>query len=144
MRNERVTEMEVLQAISNRRSHRVYKKDQLPEDVLAAILKAGLEAPSARNRQPWHFSVVQNEKLIQEVHDEAAKEMSAAAGSPRFKDPEFQIFYYAPTVVFIFGEKDFSWTHVDCGIAVENMALGYATDQKEPHDLREENISRII
>ena len=69
MRNERVTEMEVLQAISNRRSHRVYKKDQLPEDVLAAILKAGLEAPSARNRQPWHFSVVQNEKLIQEVHD---------------------------------------------------------------------------
>ena len=181
--------MEVLQAISNRRSHRGYKKDQLPEDVLAAILKAGLEAPSARNRQPWHFSVVQNEKLIQEGHDEAAKEMSAAAGSPRFKDPEFQIFYYAPTVVFIFGEKDFSWTHVDCGIAVENMALaaeglgvgsvilglplpafkgekadelrsrlgcpegydfvvalalGYATDQKEPHDLREENISRII
>ena len=76
-------EMEVLQAISNRRSHRAYKKDQLPEEVLSAILKAGLEAPSARNRQPWHFSVVQNEELIQKVHDEAARVMTAAAGIQR-------------------------------------------------------------
>jgi nitroreductase len=180
--------MEVLQAISNRRSHRAYKKEQLAEDVLSAILKAGLEAPSARNRQPWHFSVVQDPELIQEVHDEAAKNRTADTGSPRFRDPDFQMFYHAPTVIFIFGEKDFYWSHVDCGIAVENMALaaeslgigsvilglprpafsgvkadelrarlgcpegydfvialalGYATDQKEPHDIRIENISRI-
>lgn len=180
--------MEVLQAITNRRSHRAYKKDKLPEEVLSAILKAGLEAPSARNRQPWHFSVVQDAELIQEVHDEAARNMAAAGGRPGFKDPEFQIFYHAPAVIFIFGDKEFYWTHVDCGIAVENMALaaeglgvgsvilglplpafkgdradelraklecpegydfvvaialGYATDQKEAHDLREENISRI-
>ena len=184
-----MTEMTVLQAISSRRSHRVYKKDQLPEDVLASILKAGLEAPSARNRQPWHYSVVQNAELIQEVHEEAAKNMAASTGSPRFRDPGFQIFYHAPTVIFIFADKDFHWSHVDCGIAVENMALaaeglgvgsvilglplpafkgdkaddlrdrlgcpegydfvvalalGYATDNKEPHDLREENISRIL
>ena len=180
--------MDVLHAISSRRSHRAYKKDQLPEDVLSAILKAGLEAPSARNRQPWHFSVVQNEELIREVHDEAAKNMTAETGSPRFKDPEFQIFYHAPTVVFIFADKEFYWSHVDSGIAVQNMALaaeslgvgsvilglplpafkgdkadelrarlgcpegydfvvaialGYATDNKEAHDLREENISRV-
>lgn len=181
--------MDVLQAITNRRSHRAYKQDQLPEDVLSAILKAGLEAPSARNRQPWHYSVVQDAALIQEVHDEAERNMTAANGSPRFKDSGFQIFYYAPTVIFIFGEKDFYWSHVDCGIAVENMALaaeglgvgsvilglplpafqgdkadelrerlgcpegydfvvalalGYATDNKEAHDIRKENISRII
>ena len=181
--------MEVLQAISDRRSHRVYRKEQLPEDVLASILKAGLEAPSARNRQPWHFSVVQNADLIQEVHDEAAANMTAETGSPRFKAPDFQIFYHAPTVVFLFADKEFYWSHVDCGIAVENMALaaeglgvgsvilglplpafkgykaddlrgrlgcpegydfvvaialGYSLDNKEAHDLREENISRIF
>ena len=114
--------MDVLQAISNRRSHRSYKKEQLTEEILSAILKAGLEAPSARNRQPWHFSVVQDDDLIQLVHDEAAKE-TGKVGSPRFADSDFQIFYHAPTVIFIFGEKDFPWTHVDCGIAVENMAL---------------------
>ena len=179
--------MDVLQAISNRRSHRSYKEEQLTEEILSAILKAGLEAPSARNRQPWHFSVVQDDDLIQLVHDEAAKEMGKG-GSPRFADPDFQIFYHAPTVIFLFGEKDFPWTQVDCGIAVENMALaaeglgvgsvilglpkpafhgekadelkkrlecpegydfvvalalGYATDMKDAHDLREEKISRI-
>ena len=32
-------------------------------------------------------------------------------------------FFHASTVIFLFEEKDFSWTQVDCGIAVENMAL---------------------
>ena len=114
--------MNVLEAISNRRSHRAYKEEQLPEDILSAILRAGLEAPSARNHQPWHFSVVQNKDLIQKIHDEAAMVMGKG-GSPRFADPDFQMFYHAPTVVFLFGEKDFGWTQVDCGIAVENMAL---------------------
>jgi len=114
--------MDVLQAIENRRSHRAYRPDQIPEEVLGQILKAGLQSPSARNHQPWHFSVVQDAALIQEIHDEAARVMGKG-GSPRFADPDFQIFYYAPTAVFIFGEKDFNWTQVDCGIAVENMAL---------------------
>ena len=180
--------MDVLQAISDRRSHRAYQADQLPEDVLSQILRAGLEAPSARNHQPWHYSVVQNPVLIQAVHDEAAAVMGKG-GSPRFADPDFQMFYHAPTVIFLFGEKEFGWTQVDCGIAVENMALaaeglgvgsvilglpkpafmgekadelrtrlgcpegydfvialalGYATDTKEAHDLREEKISRIM
>ena len=179
--------MDVLEAISHRRSHRVYRKEQLPEEVLSAILRAGLESPSATNRQPWHFSVVQDAALLQEVHDEAARVMGKS-GSPRFASPDFQIFYHAPTAVFIFGEKDFKWTQVDCGIAVENMALaaeglgvgsvilglpmpafkgdraeelraklqcpagydfviaialGYAEDMKDPHDLRPEKISRI-
>ena len=116
------TAMNVLETISNRRSHRAYKADQIPEETLKQILTAGLESPSARNHQPWHFSVLQNAELIQEIHDEAARVMGKQ-GSPRFSDPDFQIFYHAPTVIFIFGEKDFSWTQVDCGIAVENMAL---------------------
>ena len=114
--------MDVLQAISTRRSHRVYRSEQIPEETLSAILKAGLKSPSARNHQPWHFTVVQDNAIIQEVHDEAANVMGRD-GSPRFADPDFQIFYHAPTVIFIFGEKEFPWTQVDCGIAVENMAL---------------------
>lgn len=114
--------MNVIQAISNRRSHRAYTQEQLPEEILGQILRAGLESPSARNHQPWHFSVVQDAALIQEVHDEAARVMGGK-GSPRFADPNFQMFYRAPAVIFIFGEKEFSWTEVDCGIAVENMAL---------------------
>lgn len=113
--------MDVLQAISNRRSHRKYEERQISEETLNAILTAALESPSARNRQPWHFSVVQDKELIQEVHDAAAD--MGRGGSPRFTDPDFQMFYHAPTVIFIFGEKDNPWSQVDCGIAVENIAL---------------------
>ena len=35
--------MDVLKAISDRRSHRSYRKEQVPEDVLGSVLKAGLE-----------------------------------------------------------------------------------------------------
>ncbi len=114
--------METLQAISNRRSHRKYTTEQIPEETLDKILAAALESPSARNRQPWHFTVCQDAALIQEVHDEAARGLGKG-GSPRFADPDFQMFYHAPTVIFIFGEKDNPWTPVDCGIAVENIAL---------------------
>ena len=118
--------MNVLEAISGRRSHRAYLPKQLDEETLSMILKAGLEAPSATNRQPWHFSVVQNADLIQEIHDAAAQVFIADAESryhSLFKNPVFQIFYHAPTVIFLFGDESFDWTQVDCGIAVENMAL---------------------
>ena len=80
--------MDTLQAISNRRSHRAYTDEQLPEEVLNQILTAALQSPSARNQQPWHFSVVQDAGLIQEVHDEAARVMGKD-GNPRFKDSSF-------------------------------------------------------
>ena len=56
--------MDVLQAISNRRSHRAYRPEQLPEEVLDRIMTAVLQSPSAGNHQPWHFSVVQDAALI--------------------------------------------------------------------------------
>ena len=31
------------------------------------ILQAGIRAPSARNRQPWHFTVVQNQTLGKQI-----------------------------------------------------------------------------
>lgn len=117
---------EVLNVISARRSHRAYQQEKVTEEKLTAILQAGLEAPSAVNRQPWTYTVVENQELLQEIHDAGAAEMMKKAEgdrSPRFADNSFHVFYHAPAVIFIFGEKDFMWTQVDCGIAVENMAL---------------------
>ena len=117
---------DVLNVISARRSHRAYQPEKIAEEKLTAILQAGLEAPSAVNRQPWTYTVVEDQKLLQEVHDATAAAMMKKTEkdrSPRFADNAFHVFYHAPAVIFIFGEKDFGWTKVDCGIAVENMAL---------------------
>ena len=56
----------VLQAIADRRSNRGYAPRQLTEEELQAILTAALQSPSARNSQPWHFSVVQDAALLKE------------------------------------------------------------------------------
>lgn len=50
--------MDTLQAISQRRSIRKFKPDPVSRELTAQILQAGIEAPSAKNRQPWRFVVV--------------------------------------------------------------------------------------
>ncbi|MCG2770105.1 MAG: nitroreductase family protein, partial [Anaerolineae bacterium] len=50
--------MDTIEAILSRRSIRRYRSDPIPEKDLTAILEAGRQAPSARNRQPWHFVAV--------------------------------------------------------------------------------------
>ena len=47
----------VMQTIRDRRSVRRYAAEEVPREIIEAILKAGMQAPSAKNRQPWRFIV---------------------------------------------------------------------------------------
>lgn len=117
---------ETLRLISARRSHRAYENTPITEEQLNAILKAAVESPSAVNRQPWHFSVVCNQDLLDEMNKAVWEQMmkrDAAKRSPRFADSTFHVFYHAPTVLFISGMPDNPYTPIDGGIAVENIAL---------------------
>ena len=91
--------------IMNRRSVREYKNTQVSEKDIETIINAGLYAPSGRNLQTWHFTVVQNRDLIDEI--EAA--VSVVRG---VKD--FHPFFGAPTVIFISGDKSSDWMREDC------------------------------
>ncbi|MDO5022371.1 MAG: nitroreductase family protein [Eubacteriales bacterium] len=114
---------EVLNTISKRRSHRKYKKTKLNEEQLQLIMNAAMESPSALNRQPWHFSVVQNEELLDRVHNAAKKvALTKEDRSPRYNDDNFQIFYYAPAVIFI-STDDSRYAEIDAGIAAQTIAL---------------------
>lgn len=59
--------MNVLEAIKKRRSVRGYRPDPVPEDTLKEILEAARLAPSASNRQPWHFVVVTDAQRRQDL-----------------------------------------------------------------------------
>jgi nitroreductase len=104
----------VLSAIADRRSIRAYKPQQLTKEQLDALLKAAVESPSARNAQPWHFSVVQNPALLAEINQEVSKNLDKDFGD---------IFYAAPTVIFLSCEADSRWARLDCGIATQTIAL---------------------
>ncbi|MCL2299848.1 MAG: nitroreductase [Firmicutes bacterium] len=103
----------VLTAISERRSIRQYKPEQITEEQLRALLRAAVESPSARNAQPWHFTVVQKSAVLAEVNAEA----TAILGR------EGDIFYAAPTAIFISADRASDWAKLDSGIAVQNIAL---------------------
>lgn len=51
--------MELLQAVSNRRSIRKFSDDPVPREIIEKVLSAAVLAPSAKNRQPWRFVVLQ-------------------------------------------------------------------------------------
>lgn len=51
--------MDTFEAISGRRSIRKFHSDPIPRADIEKILLAGTQAPSAKNRQPWRFVVVE-------------------------------------------------------------------------------------
>ena len=56
--------MEILKEILNRRSIRKYKDKEIPDEVVAKLLHAAMQAPSANNQQPWEFIVVKNKETL--------------------------------------------------------------------------------
>ena len=120
--------MNVLDAIAQRRSIRSYKDEQITREQLDTLLQAGLYAPSAVNSQPWHFTAVQDQSLIDRINAATQKQLlktCAPEMRERFASPAFHVFHHAPTVIFIscppLSERRYAQT--DVGIAIENMAL---------------------
>ncbi len=48
------------EALLQRRSIRRYRPDSVPREMIERILTAATWAPSAHNRQPWRFAVIQD------------------------------------------------------------------------------------
>jgi nitroreductase len=51
--------MNVTEAIFARRAIRAYSSREVDEATIRMLLRAAVQAPSAMNRQPWLFSIVQ-------------------------------------------------------------------------------------
>jgi nitroreductase len=105
----------VVKTILNRSSVRSYESDQIDEEALSVILKCGLRAPNGWNHQPWDIVCVQNKTFLDELN--------LAITS----DPNNSIFYHAPTVVFISGDRDDEYYTADCPLAAENMIIAAAS-----------------
>ena len=118
----------VLEAIAGRRSIRAYKPDQISEEQLQALLDAALQAPSARNLQPWHFTVVQDGALLDRINESVRAELlKNAEGKMKetFSASAYSVFYHAPTVIFLSTDMSAEkrYARHDCGCAAENICL---------------------
>ena len=59
--------MDVYQCIRERLTIRSFKPDAIPESLVRRMLRAARWAPSARNRQPWHFVVIRNRATLERI-----------------------------------------------------------------------------
>jgi nitroreductase len=106
-----VIRMEAIEAIMSRRSIRRYTDKKIPEEVITTLLKAAMNAPSAHNRQPWHFIVVDNRETLTKIteYHQYSKMLEGASHSiVVLGDNNIQ-------------ETDF-WIH-DCSAATENILI---------------------
>ena len=54
----------VIENIMTRASVRSYQEKAVEKDKIVTLLKAGMAAPSAADKRPWHFVVVTDRKLL--------------------------------------------------------------------------------
>ena len=94
-----------LRSIINHFSPRNFEAGSITKAELDLIIQAGVRAPSAGNRQPWHFTVVQNQDLVRRIVPQATNGniliIVSAAGDGRTNGPAI----------------------LDCGLATQSMYL---------------------
>jgi len=99
--------METLEAIATRRSNRRFKADPIPQDVLEKILNAAIMAPSGKNRQPWRFVVVREDKrgeMVAQMRAGIAK-FKARGENIGSAEGTAAVMEQAPVTVFIFNTE---------------------------------------
>ena len=106
---------EVLNTILSRKGVKQYKSNPVPRELLEAIVAAGIAAPNAFNRQAWHFSVITNKTLLEEIDAETNHRLGDEEG--------YHSLYGAPVLIVISSARDNNFAKQDCSAANENMAL---------------------
>lgn len=66
--------MDFLQLTKSRQSVRSFKSAEIPNDLITMLLEAAQSAPSGGNRQPWHFYVIKNKELMEEIKEKSCKQ----------------------------------------------------------------------
>ncbi len=104
--------METNEAILTRRSIRKYTNKPISDDLVKTIIEAGMYAPSARNLQPWHFLVVKERKILNELAE---------------IQPNGKMLKHAPLAILICGdisvESMESYLLQNCTAALQNILL---------------------
>ncbi len=104
--------MEAMEAILSRRSIRKYTADPVPDELIQELLQAAMSAPSAGHEQPWHFIVIRERKILNEI--------------PRIS-PYAKMVKDASVAIVVCGdlrlEKFKGFWVLDCSAATENLLI---------------------
>ena len=119
-----------------RRSIRKYLDKPVEIDLLKNIIQESALAPSAGNQQPWEFIVVQNPHVLQKISEDCKEALLARiAANPydyakkyehMLQNESFNIYYNAPCLVLILGERHVKNLLFDCTLAASYFMMSAA------------------
>lgn len=105
--------MEFQDVVKTRRSIRNYTEKPVSEEMIEAVIRTAMMAPSAGNQQPWHFIVLRKREQLDAI--------------PTFH-PYSKMVQKAQVAILICGDPDGGkwpdyWAQ-DCSAATQNLLLG--------------------
>ena len=102
----------MLEEIETRQSIRRYKDQKVEREKIETLLKAAMQAPTARNKQEWRFLVIEDRESLDNIVSFS---------------PYTQMMKQAQVAIIVSGDKtitkDESYIYVDCAAAIENILL---------------------
>ena len=101
--------------LEKRRSIRDYEDKEVSLATLKEIIRESCLAPSSGNGQPWRFIIINDKAVIKILSDESKRNLLAYlvknpdSSSKQYeavlRDPNFNVFYNAPCLVYIIGRS---------------------------------------
>ena len=132
--------MEFQELFFDRRSIRKYTDKPIDAHLVKSVLTAAMYAPSAVNRQPWHFVVLDSREMLErtmEIHPHAGMLSTANLAVVVCGDLDLQ-------------HDDGYWVP-DCGAATQNLlmaahfhGLGACWVGLHPREGRKESMARLL
>ncbi len=102
----------MLKEIETRQSIRRYVSREIPEAVLKTLLRAAMNAPSARNEQCWRFWVIRSRDRLDQI-----SELS----------PYMKMMKSAPCCILVLADASAvlasEYMYYDCSAAIENLLI---------------------
>ncbi|MDF2985413.1 MAG: dehydrogenase [Eubacterium sp.] len=101
-----------LNIIFNRRSIRKFQNREVSDELINSLLRAAMSAPSACNQQPWHFVIIRDRTILNQLSD-------IHGGFNNLKN--------APLAILVCGEPKAAtlecYWEQDCSAATQNILL---------------------
>jgi nitroreductase len=104
--------MEVMDAILKRRSIRQFKNTPVIHEKVEILLRAAMNAPSAKNYQSWHFVIIEDENTLNKIPS---------------VHPFAEMMNQAPLAILVCGDKSIEpsaeYNALNCAAATQNILL---------------------
>jgi nitroreductase len=122
--------MQFKEVLQKRRSVRSYRDQPLDQTTIHGLIEIAVNAPSARDSQPWEFWVILGRERIDDLARRAKNHLMddmTRNASPvvlgHLSDPAFSLFYHAPALVLVAARTPGEQADEDCCLAALALML---------------------